>query len=92
MTTTVPHPPDARASPDFDPTRRFVRLRQVRGDGFVEFEFAIGEPDLAVELIMPTAAYRAFCRDNQVTVLPSLRRSGLDEALPPRGTRSRTSI
>lgn len=80
MTKTDPHPPDARASPEFDPTRRFVRLRQVRADGFVEFEFAIGEPALAVDLIMPAAAYREFCRDNHVTVLPSLQRSGLDEA------------
>ena len=51
----------------------------MRDDGFVEFEFAIGEPELAVDLIMPAAAYREFCRDNQVTVLPSLRRSDLDE-------------
>ena len=60
------------AAPPFDLTRRFVRLMRVRDDGFVEFEFAIGEPALAVELILPAAAYRAFCRDNSVTVLPSL--------------------
>ena len=63
----------------FDPRRRFVRLCHVRDDGFVEFEFAVGEPELAVELIMPAAAYRAFCSDNQVTVLPSLQCSGLNE-------------
>lgn len=52
---------------DFDPRVCFVRLRKVRGDGFVEFDFAIGEPDLSVELIMPSAAFHEFCRANRVT-------------------------
>lgn len=60
------------AAPPFDLTRRFVRITRVREDGFVEFEFSIGEPELAVELIMPAAAYHAFCHDNHVTMLPSL--------------------
>jgi phenol/toluene 2-monooxygenase (NADH) P0/A0 len=64
---------DAVAPPGFDPARRYVRLLQMRPDGFVEFEFAVGEPELTVELILPAAAYRAFCRDNRVTLLPSLR-------------------
>jgi phenol/toluene 2-monooxygenase (NADH) P0/A0 len=34
--------------PPFDLTKRYVRLTQVRADGFVEFEFAIGDPELAV--------------------------------------------
>jgi phenol hydroxylase P0 protein len=34
--------------PPFDLTKRYVRLTQVRADGFVEFEFAIGDPGLAV--------------------------------------------
>jgi phenol/toluene 2-monooxygenase (NADH) P0/A0 len=53
----------------FDPNARFVRLREVRTDGFVEFEFAIGEPGLFVDLIMPLAAYHEFCSTNHVTVL-----------------------
>jgi phenol/toluene 2-monooxygenase (NADH) P0/A0 len=53
----------------FDPNLRFVRLRAVRSDGFVEFEFAIGEPELCVELIMPAAAYHEFCRVNGVVHL-----------------------
>jgi phenol/toluene 2-monooxygenase (NADH) P0/A0 len=53
----------------FDPNLRFVRLRAVRSDGFVEFEFAIGEPELCVELIMPAAAYHEFCRVNSVVHL-----------------------
>lgn len=50
----------------FDPSLRFVRLRKVRDDGFVEFDFAIGEPDLSVELILPAEAFREFCRANRV--------------------------
>jgi len=51
----------------FDPGVCFVRLRKVRGDGFVEFDFAIGEPGLSVELVMPAAAFHEFCRANHVT-------------------------
>lgn len=50
----------------FDPGVCFVRLRKVRDDGFVEFDFAIGEPDLSVELILPAAAFHEFCHDNHV--------------------------
>jgi phenol/toluene 2-monooxygenase (NADH) P0/A0 len=53
----------------FDPAKRYVRLTQVRADGFVEFEFAIGDPELAVELILPADAYRDFCRDNQAVLI-----------------------
>ena len=35
----------------FDTRRRFVRVTGERPNGFVEFDFAVGEPDLAVEMI-----------------------------------------
>jgi phenol/toluene 2-monooxygenase (NADH) P0/A0 len=56
----------------FDPTKRYVRLNQVRADGFVEFQFAIGDPELAVDLILPAEAYREFCRDNQAVLVSPL--------------------
>jgi phenol/toluene 2-monooxygenase (NADH) P0/A0 len=62
-------------APPFDLTKRYVRLNQVRADGFVEFQFAIGDPELAVDLILPAEAYREFCRDNKavlVSPLPTL--------------------
>lgn len=43
-----------------EPLRNYVRIRGRRGR-FVEFDFAIGAPDLAVELIMPEPAFREFC-------------------------------
>jgi phenol hydroxylase P0 protein len=45
----------------FDPTRRFVRVTGINRRGFVEFEFAVGIPDLCVELMLPRAAFEEFC-------------------------------
>ena len=53
----------------FDPNRRFVRVRRVRDDGFVEFEFAIGDPDMFVEMILPQQALAGFCAANDVILL-----------------------
>ena len=74
-----PHDP-AFTPPRFDPAKRFVRLKQVRGDGFVEFEFAIGDPDLAVDLILPAEAYRTFCRDNHAVLISPLQGAAIDQA------------
>lgn len=49
--------------------QRYVRLREQRDDGFVIFDFAIGDPGLSCELIMPLAAYREFCASNHVVHL-----------------------
>lgn len=54
------------AAPAFDPSKRFVRERGERPDGFVEFDFAIGDPELSVELILPRAAFDEFCSVNHV--------------------------
>jgi phenol hydroxylase P0 protein len=51
----------------FDTTRKFVRVKELRANGLVEFEFAIGEPELFVELIMPAAAFDEFCATNKVS-------------------------
>ncbi len=57
------------AEPMVDLDRKFVRLIERRADGFVEFEFAIGDPGLYVELLLPPDAYEAFCESNRVTFL-----------------------
>lgn len=44
----------------FNPSRRLIRVRQLRSDGFVEFDFAIGDAELYVELILPRAAFETF--------------------------------
>lgn len=53
----------------FDITRRYVRFRTHRDDGFVEFDFSIGDPALSVELVMPVLEYQSFCRTNHVIYL-----------------------
>lgn len=53
-------------APAFDPARRFIRVMDARADGMVEFEFAVGEPGLFVEMVMPRAQFEQFCRDQNV--------------------------
>lgn len=49
-----------------DTSLRFVRVLERRADGLVSFEFSIGWPELAVELMLPAAAFEAFCANNRV--------------------------
>jgi phenol hydroxylase P0 protein len=70
----------AKGSVPFDPAIRYVRLTRVRDDGFIEFEFAIGDPDLAVELIMRREAFDEFCRDNHVRLVPPVQGAAIDRA------------
>jgi phenol/toluene 2-monooxygenase (NADH) P0/A0 len=37
----------------------------------VAFEFAIGWPELSVDLLLPSAAFAEFCQRNQVQRLDS---------------------
>lgn len=45
---------------------RAVRISQVRPDGFVAFDFAIGEPEIFVEMILRQDDFVAFCREQSV--------------------------
>jgi phenol/toluene 2-monooxygenase (NADH) P0/A0 len=58
----------------FDPTKKFVRVAELRKDGFVEFDFAVGEPEVFVEMILPATAFDEFCAHNHVTFLDDERR------------------
>jgi phenol/toluene 2-monooxygenase (NADH) P0/A0 len=49
-----------------DAWRRFVRVLEERADGLVFFEFSIGWPELAVELLLPRPAFDEFCATNRV--------------------------
>lgn len=60
-------PTDPTPTPAFDPQRKFVRVIRRRGDGMVEFEFAVGEPGLFVEMVMPPTEFGQFCHDQGVT-------------------------
>ncbi|GLS15596.1 MULTISPECIES: phenol hydroxylase subunit [Hydrogenophaga] len=52
--------------PAVDTSLRFVRVLERLPGGLVSFEFAIGWPELAVELLLPTAAFDTFCQAHQV--------------------------
>mgnify|MGYP000196765895 FL=1 len=55
--------------PACDPSRRYVRPLAPRADGLVAFEFSIGWPELAVELLLPRPAFAEFCAANRVQQL-----------------------
>lgn len=50
-------------------TKKFVRVTGCRPGKFVEFDFAVGSPDLFVELILPEQAFAEFCQENGVVLL-----------------------
>ncbi|MCC5857320.1 MAG: phenol hydroxylase [Ectothiorhodospiraceae bacterium] len=58
--------------------QRFVRVTAERDDGFVEFDFSLGDPDLYVELILPRPAFDAFCKNNAVQFLSDEEARALD--------------
>lgn len=56
----------------------FVRVTGTREERFVEFEFAIGDPDLAVELVMQFEQFREFCARHGATQLTAQECARLD--------------
>ncbi|MCY1417431.1 Phenol hydroxylase subunit [compost metagenome] len=63
-----------------DTRKRWVRVTGERAGGFIEFDFAIGEPELIVEMILSPEAFAEFCAQNQVELLPPREPdSGADE-------------
>jgi phenol hydroxylase P0 protein len=59
-------PPAAdAASRSSDPEQAYVRVLGVRLGQYVEFEYSLGDGDLAVELILPFAAFEEFARSRK---------------------------
>ncbi|OFN31935.1 phenol hydroxylase [Neisseria sp. HMSC077D05] len=48
---------------------KYVRVRSESDARFVEFDFAINDPSLFVELIMPKDCFDVFCRRNEVVYM-----------------------
>lgn len=61
-----------------DEQKRYVRVRRLVKDRFVEFDFAIGDPTLYVELILPKAAFDSFCHHNKVTRMTDEQAAAVD--------------
>lgn len=62
-------------------TTKYVRIRRTVRERFVEFDFAINDPELFVELILPIEAFETFCRDNNVVELTEAQAESVDEEL-----------
>ena len=45
---------------------KYIRVTGDRNAKFVEFDFAIHDPSLFVELVLPRDAFEKFCESNQV--------------------------
>ena len=45
---------------------KFIRITGKRDATFVEFDFAIHDPTLFVELVLPQQAFQDFCEINKV--------------------------
>ena len=56
----------------------FVRVTGTRGARFVEFEFAIGDPELAVELVLLFDQFHTFCAQHQAIHLEAEEGARLD--------------
>ena len=63
----------------FSELTRYVRVRQVVNERFVEFDFAIGDPSLYVELVLPKEAFETFCRHNEVVMMTDEQARSVDE-------------
>ena len=59
--TQQPPPPTPASPATWDVAQRFIRIVQEHDNGMVEFEFAVGEPELFVEMVMPRAQFDEFC-------------------------------
>lgn len=60
---------------------RAIRVTEVRPDGFVAFDFSIGEEALYVEMLLSREAFDDFCRQQNVTPVFEARASA-QESFP----------
>jgi len=63
----------------FNPAKKFVRVTQLREDGFIEFDFAVGEAEVYAEMILPAKAFDEFCAMNKVVFLDESTSVRIDE-------------
>ncbi|MFJ3482068.1 phenol hydroxylase subunit [Pseudomonas sp. NPDC090202] len=63
----------------FDQMQRYVRVRSDADAAFVEFDFAIGYPELFVELVLPRRAFALFCEHNNVQHMDAAMAQAVDD-------------
>jgi phenol hydroxylase P0 protein len=57
---------------------RYVRVRSSADEPFVEFDFAIGDPELYVELVLRRVAFEQFCTHNRVVHMNAQMSAAID--------------
>jgi phenol hydroxylase P0 protein len=67
-----------QTSSSFEQLVKYVRVRSAEGARFVEFDFAIGDPSLFVELVMPQGALEHFCLINNVVHMTTEQMQAVD--------------
>ena len=58
--------------PKADLTQRSVNVLRRRDNGFVEFEFSVGWPELVVELMMTQPDFVQLCQRQQIPIPTSI--------------------
>lgn len=62
----------------FEQLPRYIRVRSGPDDLFVEFDFAIGHPELFIELVLPRSAFESFCRNNNAQLMDEAMSEAID--------------
>jgi phenol hydroxylase P0 protein len=68
----------APTADSFQRLTRYVRVRGETASGFIEFDFAIGDPSLYVELVLPRGAFDIFCERNDVVFMSDEEAAAVD--------------
>ncbi|HBO12858.1 MAG TPA: phenol hydroxylase [Halieaceae bacterium] len=68
----------APTAENFERLTRYVRVRGETASGFIEFDFAIGDPSLYVELVLPKGAFDIFCERNGVVFMSEEEAAAVD--------------
>jgi phenol hydroxylase P0 protein len=58
--------------------QRYVRVTKVLHDKYVEFEFAIDDPTINVELVLPFEHFQKFCEDNNAIHMTADQETAVD--------------
>lgn len=61
-----------------DQLTKYIRVTGDRNAKFVEFDFAIQDPTLFVELVLPQQAFQHFCEINQVVEMTEAQKAWND--------------
>ncbi|PSJ46422.1 phenol hydroxylase [Zobellella endophytica] len=78
MTTPLP---SAQSQDGSGRLTKYIRVRSAPDARFVEFDFAIDDPGLFVELVLPRDAFDTFCAVNRVVTMTREQTEAIDAEL-----------